>query len=211
MGISKEATTSLYVVPFLFYLLIPALLSLTFDQYVTYAAKTIFMSALLLFLAPRYKLNRRNMSVLAIPVGIVIIAIWILIDPYYPHLGASEYNPLLTENLIYFQFLIKFIGMVFVAAFIEELFTRSFLNRALVDPSNWQKVPHGKFTASSFIITTLFFGFAHYRWLAGLISGTLFNLTYYKTKNIGSCILAHAAANGVLFIYVALTSSWGLW
>jgi CAAX prenyl protease-like protein len=209
--ISKEATTYLYVVPFLFYLLIPALLSLTFDQYVTYAVKTIFMSILLLFLAPRYKLNRRNMSAFAIPVGIVIIAIWILIDPYYPHLGASEYNPLLTENLIYFQFLIKFMGMVFVAAFIEELFVRAFLNRVLINPSNWEAVPHGKFTALSFIMTILFFGFAHYRWLAGLISGTLFNLIYYKTKNIESCILAHAAANSVLFIYVALASSWGLW
>jgi CAAX prenyl protease-like protein len=209
--ISKEATTSLYVVPFLFYLLIPALLSLTFDQYVTYAVKTIFMSILLLFLVPRYKLNRRNISVFAIPVGIAIIAIWILIDPYHPHLGASEYNPLLTENLIYFQFLIKFMGMVFVAASIEELFVRSFLNRVLINPSNWEAVPHGKFTALSFIMTTLFFGFAHYRWLAGLISGILFNLTYYKTKKIESCILAHATANSVLFLYAVLTSSWGLW
>jgi hypothetical protein len=137
--------------------------------------------------------------------------VWILIDPYYPHLGASEYNPLLAENFIYFQFLTKLVGMVFVAAYIEELFVRSFLNRVLIDPSSWEKVPHGKFTALSFTVTTLFFGFAHYRWLAGLIAGTLFNLTYYKTKNIESCILAHIVANSILFIYVAFTSSWTLW
>lgn len=199
------------MVPFLAYLLIPALLSLMFDQYVTYAVKTISMSILLLFLVPRYKLTRRNMSVLGILVGTVLIAIWIFIDPYYVHLGASEYNPLVAENLIYFQFLVKFIGMIFVAAFIEELFIRAFLNRVLIDPSNWQTVPHGKFTALSFLLTTLFFAFAHYRWLAGLFAGILLNLTYYKTKNIESCILAHAVANGILFIYVAFTSSWALW
>ena len=203
--------TILYVAPFLVYILFPTLFSLAFNQYITYAARTICMSTLLLFLIPHYKISRRKISLLAIPFGIASIVIWILIDPYYPHLGSSEYNPLLMEHLAYFLFLTKFVGMTFVAACIEELFVRSFLNRLLIDPCDWKKVPHGKFTALSFIITTLFFGFAHYRWLAGLISGAIFNLTYYKTKNIESCIVAHAVANAILFIYVALTSSWTLW
>jgi len=212
--LSMEKSTQsvlLYVAPFLFYLFLPALLNLAFNQYVAYPARTVLMSILLLFLIPRYKLSLRKVSVWAVPFGVAIIVIWILIDPYYPHLGVSEYNPFLTEGLVYLQFLVKFVGLVFVAAFVEELFVRAFLNRLLVNPFNWETVPQGKFTTLSFAVTTIFFGFAHYRWLAGLVAGALFNLTYQKTRSIESCILAHAIANGILFVYAVFTNSWALW
>jgi len=103
----------------------------------------------------------------------------------------------------------KLIISILLAPIIEEFFTRFFLLRFIISKKFKKVKPH--FTWPSFIITVLFFGFAHNRWLAGIITGILLNYLYYKRKEIGPCIVAHAVANLGLAIYVIYTGNWMFW
>ena len=148
----------------------------------------------------------------AVLLGIVIFVIWISMEGLYPRLGTPTIlNPFEFGSQFFLPILIiKLAGMILVAPLIEELFVRSFLMRIFID-ADYEKVPIGKYTHLSFIITVLFFGFSHSMWLPGIITAVLLNLLLYKTKSIGSCIQAHAAANISLAIYVLATQNWIFW
>ena len=123
------------------------------------------------------------------------------------------FNPFSIQEVHYYntvEIILKLIISVVLAPVVEEVFTRFFLIRWLVE-KNWKKVKLGKYTHLSFIVTVLFFGFSHNRWLPGLITGVILNLLLYKRKNIGSCVLAHGVANLALGIYVIYTGSWHFW
>ncbi len=142
---------------------------------------------------------------LSVIIGVLIAVIWIGIDPFYSHLVHAEPYPYTLIDII-----LKLMIGVVLAPVVEEFFTRFFLLRYIID-KDWKAVKLGKFTPLSFIFTVLFFGISHSRWLAGLITGILLNLLFYKKKNIESVILAHAVANLVLGIYVIYTGDFTFW
>jgi len=195
-----------YFVVLLVYLLSDYLV-LLFSSSMTLAlfVKLILVSGLLVFFRKDFKF-RIKFDFLAVVIGIVIFLIWIVIDGVYPHLDimviSLQYSTL--------DIILKLIISVIIASIVEEFFTRFFLIRWLID-HHWEKVELGKYTLFSFIITILFFGLSHSRWLAGLIVGILLNLLYYKRKNIESCVLAHAVANLALGVYVLYTGNFGFW
>ncbi len=128
--------------------------------------------------------------------------------PVFPSTGA-HYDPTTFDTAVFgFLILTRFAGSVLVAPLIEELFCRSFLMRYAVD-ARWQDVPIGTYTLGSFAIVTLFFGFSHFRWLPGILTAVLLNLLLYRTKNLSSCVVAHATANLLLLVYVTYTAEWG--
>ncbi len=126
--------------------------------------------------------------------------------------ASSHYDPsVLGIGMLIVLLSIRLVGSVLVAAFIEELFIRSFLLRVLIDPDKWAVVPVGTYTLGSFVVVVLFFGFAHFQWLPGILTGIILNLLLYKRKKIFSCVQAHAIANLMLFLYVTYTGSWFFW
>jgi CAAX prenyl protease-like protein len=195
-----------YFIVLLVYLLSDYIV-LLFSSSLTLAllVKLILVSGLLVFFRKDFKFRIR-LDFLAVIIGLVIFLIWVAIDRFYPHLD------IVTNSIQYsaVDIVLKFLISVVIASIVEEFFTRFFLIRWLID-HHWQKVELGKYTLFSFIITVLFFGLSHSRWLAGLIVGVLFNLLYYKRKNIESCVLAHSVANLALGIYVVYTGNFGFW
>lgn len=191
-----------YVIPFLAYILVVPLLS-SFNKGIAYPVHVFIMLIFLALFWKHYKLSFK-FDFLAVLTGILIAVLWVLLADFYP-LFKIQFIPASTFFLV-----LKLMGFILIAPLIEELFTRSFLVRLIID-KNWKKVPIGKFTAASFIISVLFFGFSHNRWLPGLIAGILLNLLLYKQKRIESCIIAHFIANLLLAIYIIWTSSWQLW
>ena len=144
--------------------------------------------------------------------GILIIVIWVGLDTLYPFRSTSEFNPALFPAAMMITLTIfRIISAVVVASFVEEIFIRSFLIRFFIEPYNWQKVKIGTYTLFSFLVTMIFFGFAHDRWLVGIITGIILNLLLYWKKDIWLCIESHSIANIVLAIYVLYTQSWGFW
>jgi uncharacterized protein len=144
-------------------------------------------------------------DLLAVVIGILIFILWVGLDDLYPHIGSGA---VLEYGLI--EIILAMIAGVVLAPIVEEFFTRYFLHRWVID-KNWKKVKLGKYTPASFVVTVLFFGFSHNRWLAGLVAGIILNLLFYKRKEMNSVVLAHAVANLCLGIYVIFTGAWHFW
>lgn len=192
-----------HLLPFIAYLVIPILIK---DTTLSYIIKILFVGFLLIYFWKSYNIGWKTNYTYPVAAGIVIFMVWVGLEGYYPLFGESSY--LVPENTL--DIIIKMAGMILIAPLIEELFVRNYLHRVFIK-TDFEKVKQGTFSWTSFIITTLFFGIAHNRWLVGLITGVLLNLVYYRQKNIGSCIVAHYTANFCLAIFVIFTQNWFLW
>ena len=89
----------------------------------------------------------------------------------------------------------RFVRMVVVVAFVEEIFWRGFLMRYLLDKDGdyWEQ-PFGKFSWLSFLVVTLLFMFAHSPsdYLGALVYGSLAYALAVKTKSLAACIFLPA-------------------
>ena len=195
-----------YILPFGIYVLTVPILSYFFkvENQAAFAIKYLVAFALLIYFWKEYKLKFK-FELLPILTGLLIFLVWIGLENHYPLLYQTSFAPN-SSSMLFF----KLFGFVIVAPLIEEIFTRGFLIR-IISKSDYEKVSLGKFTWVSFIITVLFFGFSHNRWLVGLITGVLLNLLYYNRKNISSTIIAHFVANLILAIYIVHNSYWVFW
>ncbi|MEM2131299.1 MAG: CAAX prenyl protease-related protein [Candidatus Woesearchaeota archaeon] len=162
----------------------------------------------------KFKMKLKFFSIfLSIFTGLLIAFIWIYSLNIYPIFNIKIETK--TNNIELFNYnivdlILKIITFTILTPVIEEFFMRFWLIRFIIS-KYWQKIELGKFTLSSFLFTTLFFGFSHTLWIQGIISGILFNLLYYNRKNIESCILAHFTANFFLMIYVLITQKTIFW
>jgi len=205
-----------YIIPFLAIIIGMFLPVFGINQFLAYSIRVILGLAAIIYFWKGYKEIKIKFDPLAWLVGLIIIIVWLSLE-FLNKGNSSGFNPTIYNGaLFYILILIKLIGMVIVAAVIEEIFMRSFLIRLFIN-TDFKKVKIGKFTLFSFIATTLIFGFMHgstitgSRLIAGLTTGALFNLWLYYRKDIFSCIQCHAAANLFLAVYVLATQNWLLW
>lgn len=195
-----------YVVPFAIYLAF-LLIETPGNLPWLYPVKALGVAAALWIFRKDYEELRLSFSLWAVVIGVVAIAIWIAIDPYYPKLGkAAPFDP--TGRWAFIAF--RVMGAVVVVPLMEELFWRAFLIRWLVN-EDFKKVPVGTFTWASFAITVVLFGAEHREWLAGLICGVLYNWLYYKRKDVFACVVAHAVSNAALAAWVLVRGDWKFW
>jgi len=207
-----------YVFPFALYLVMGDLTRVIFTGfeeyhiYITYCLRTVAVGYILIRYRSLYtELAMRRLDGTSVLIGVVIFLLWVGLEGFYPMFSSvdSHYDPTIFDTAAFgLLTLVRFAGSVLVAPFVEELFCRSFLMRYVID-SKWQDVPIGTYTLGSFVIVTLFFGFSHFRWLPGILTAVLLNLLLYRTKNLSSCVAAHATANLLLLVYVVCTGRWG--
>lgn len=187
------------------------------NEYYVYMIRCIIGLAAIAYFWKQYDEIKVKFDFLAWIVGLGLIIIWIGFDLLARHYGwtffgvsTASLKPFDT-SFPYVVIAFKIIGMVIVAAVVEEMFMRSFLIRFFTDVNKWDKIPIGTFNWLSFIATVLIFGFLHGLWFVGILSGIIFNLWLYYRKDMFSCIQCHAAANLFLIIYVLITGDWFLW
>ncbi|MDQ2867169.1 MAG: CAAX prenyl protease-related protein [Verrucomicrobiota bacterium] len=108
--------------------------------------------------------------------------------------------------------LLRFFRLVVIVPLVEEIFWRGFLLRFLIN-ERFEAVPFGKFTWFSFLAVAICFCFSHSRpdWIGAFITGALYNLVAYRTRSLGSCVLAHALTNLFLGLWIMETRQWGFW
>lgn len=206
-----------YVVPFAIYIGL-SYLGMQFENgsYYFYPIKTVVVALALVLYRQQYPELQRPIKiksiVLATAIGIIVFVIWVLPEGWYPTLGRSEFNPYIFTARSWIACLIFFrlAGAVLVVPIFEELFWRSFLIRWIVNP-DFKKVPLDQFNWLSFSLIVIFFGLEHHQWLVGMIAGAIYNGLLYWQKNLWACIIAHAATNLVLGIYVLQTRQWSFW
>lgn len=203
-----------YVVPFALFGLLSYLGPvLSISGAVTYPVKMVLVAACLLRFRKAWgKEIKPELDWAAIGAGVLVFFIWILPESVLPQVTASRFNPYAYASGGWALLLIavRLAGAVLVVPLMEELFWRSFALRYLIR-DDFRKVPMGSFSRFSFIVVSIAFGFAHERWLVGIVAGVFYALVLYRSKNLFSPILSHAVTNLLLAIYVLGTHQWSFW
>jgi CAAX prenyl protease-like protein len=220
--------TKSYVLPFLAYVLgagvaasLPAVYPLAYAAVVALVtAATWYLLRGRQIFVPHWRVGE------AIAVGLVGIALWIglsdlglekILAQFLPEWlrpgSRPAYNPFeaLTQPIMAWGFIgVRMIGLVILVPIAEELFWRGFLSRWLIS-AEWEAIPLGRFTGTSFALVALLFTAAHPEWLAAVVYCTLLNGLLWWKKDLWSCIVAHGVSNLALGFYILATGAWWLW
>ena len=206
------------VAPFLVFL------ALTFCQgkfgaasaYWFYLGKTLAGAWLLWEMRPLVAEMRWAFSWEAVVVGVGIFAVWVGLDPFYPHLmkGGSTGNPAEQfgdgSALAWFFIAVHILGMTVVVPPLEEVFYRSFVYRYIANP-NFLSVPLNEFLPLPFLVTAAIFGFSHNEWLAGILCGAAYQGLVLRKNRLGDAMTAHAITNFLLGAWIVWKHAWNFW
>ncbi|MDD5138849.1 MAG: CAAX prenyl protease-related protein [Verrucomicrobiales bacterium] len=152
----------------------------------------------------------------AVVVSFVVFAVWVGLDPFYPHLmkSSAAWNPheQFGENsaLAWLMIGTRILGSTFIVPPLEEVFYRSFLYRYIAN-QNFLSTPLNKFLPLPFFATALVFGLAHNEWLAGILCGAAFQWLVIRKNRLGDAMTAHAITNFLLGAWVVWRGAWHFW
>ncbi len=201
----------------------PGSLLATAPEQLVYPAQTLICGAVLLYFWRRYEFGSVKKMLFTLAIAILVLAIWIAPQVVF-HAEARRYgfNPTIFAGnypLFFSVLMLRFLRLTIVVPLLEEIFWRGFLLRDFID-RDFEKVPFGTYSRFPFLAVTLLFALAHWgskTWPPGpdvvpaIFAGALFNLVAYRTRSLGSCVVAHAATNLLLGIYILQTRQWGFW
>lgn len=185
-------------------------------EYWIYPIQTLACAAVLLRYRHAYELARPRRVLFTIAIATLVFVLWISPQAFFGLDPRIEgYNPESFGHrpaLYWALLLFRFLRLVVIVPFVEEIFWRGFLLRYLIN-ERFTKVPFGAFTWFSFAAVTIGFMLVHSRpdWPAALITGALYNFVAYRTKSLGACVLAHAITNLLLGLWIMQTRQWGFW
>lgn len=194
-----------------------------------YALKIALTLLAMWLVWPGYRTFSWRWSWLSVGLGVVGGGVWIglcrlqlepkLLAPLgldsFVDLGQrSAFDPLTemaNQPVWAYGFLcVRFIGLVFVVAVIEEFFLRGFVMRFVMDP-DWWKVPFGQVSTMAMAAGTVVPMATHPgELLAALVWFSSVTWLMVRTKNIWDCVIAHAITNLVLGCYVVASGDWWL-
>jgi len=155
----------------------------------------------------------------AIATGVLVFAIWVGLDPYYPKFEflfkvGKPWNPFHQfgegSALGFFFVAVRTLGSAIVVPPIEEAFYRSFLYRYLVR-LDFTSMPFKRLHWLSLIVTSMLFGLAHYQWLAGVLCGLAFQGLVIRKNRLGDAMTAHAITNFLLGVWIPARGAWQFW
>lgn len=135
-------------------------------------------------------------------------------------LGVAErkegFDPGIFHNPVSYwaALIMRFIRAAVIVALVEEIFWRGFLMRFICDwDGDYWKQPFGRPHWLSYVIVTGLFIAAHapVDHAGAFVYGTLTYLLCVWSKNLGACVIMHAAANFLMGIYIMQTGKYGLW
>jgi uncharacterized protein len=182
--------------------------------YWVYLAKTLVGAWLFWLARPFVQEMRWEISGEGILVGVLVFALWVGLDGWYPRLSKPEssWNPAgQFGSGGWFWNVVRLAGSSLVVPPLEEVFYRSFLYRYFVR-LNFLTMPLGQFHALSFVVTSVIFGLMHPdRWLAGILCGLAYQGLTVRKNRLGDAILAHGVTNFLLGVWVITKGDWSFW
>ncbi|MBI3789525.1 MAG: CAAX prenyl protease-related protein [Gemmatimonadetes bacterium] len=157
-----------------------------------------------------------------IAVGVAVFAVWIAPDLLIPGWrGQAIFQNGITGRLTVslppearddlLVLALRLVRAALLVPVLEELFWRGWLPRFL-DARDFQSLPLGHFSTTSFVATALLFAAEHGPfWEVGLIAGVAYNLWMQRTRSLGDLIAAHGLTNLLLGLFVLVTRRWEFW
>jgi uncharacterized protein len=190
--------------------------ALQHPEFWIYPLQVIVCAALLFYFRNSYSFGHLNRIAFTLLVGSIVFLIWIFPQQFLGFASRTNgFDPTLLPNnssIYWLSVVLRFLRLVIVVPFVEEIFWRAFLLRFLID-EDFERVSFGKFSVLSFTAVALIFALSHARpdWPAALCAGALYNLVAYRARSLTSCVLAHAFTNGLLGLWIMHTRQWGFW
>ena len=187
-------------------------LSPGFDRY--YPARVVAAASVLFLYRRSYPELRLKWSWEAVAIGCGVFALWMVMEPYRP--TAVSGTPVdsglqsLSRQWATAWLIFRVVGSVIMVPLAEELAFRGYLTRRLI-AADFQSIAPGQMTWWSFLMSSLFFGALHGRWVAGTLAGIAYALAYRRRGELIDAVLAHGITNGLIAITVLTTGSWSLW
>lgn len=188
-------------------------------RYILYPLQTLVCAGCLIYYRKFYSFawpKRLWEWALTIGIAVLVLGIWISPQEWLgdaPRLDGFDPTVLKDNAAAYWATLgFRFLRLVVVVPFVEEIFWRSFLMRYFV-ADDFEKVRPGTYSSASFFLVALLFALAHAGpdfWPA-LACGFLYNGLMIMTRSLGACVIAHAITNLLLGIYIMKTGQWGFW
>ena len=222
---SKRAITA-YVAPMLLFVLLLGLSGALKStsaaswraepEFWIYPLQTVLCAALLVYFRRDYEFHSLGRPFFTIAIALLVFVLWVAPQQFFgfsPRLVGFDPDLLAARpGLYWITLVLRFLRLVVIVPFVEEIFWRGFLLRFLISEP-FEAVPFGTFSWLSFSVVTLAFCFSHSMpdWPAALITGALYNFVAYRTRSLTSCILAHAITNLALGLWIVETKQWGFW
>jgi exosortase E/protease (VPEID-CTERM system) len=100
---------------------------------------------------------------------------------------------------------------VVIVPLAEELAYRGFLLRRLLS-ADFEAVRFQSVAPWALLVSAVVFGVGHGSlWLPGIAAGVLYGAVLIRTGSMGEAMVAHAATNGLVAIWVLVGNQWQLW
>ncbi|MGN6386167.1 MAG: CAAX prenyl protease-related protein [Verrucomicrobiota bacterium] len=185
-------------------------------RYWIYIAKSFVGAWLLWVVWPVVPEMRWKVSWEAVVVGLLVLVLWVGIDPFYPKYPKEPkpWNPntLYGEGSALAWILVvgRILGSSIVVPPMEEMFYRSFVYRYIINPK-FDEVPLNRFHPLSFVITSVVFGMVHREWLAGILCGLAYQWLVVRKGRLGDAMTAHAITNFGLGVWIVYKGAWHFW
>lgn len=216
-----ESPVKARIAPFIVFIVLTSLQGWFGDAsfYWMYALKTFVGVALVWAMWPLVQEMRWAFSWEAVVAGILVFALWVGLDPYYPKFGKAiepkdYWNPHLQfgqdSAFAWAIVIIRILGSGLVVPPIEEVFYRSFLYRYIIKV-DFLALPIGVYNLAALLIVSGIFGVAHYQWLGGILCALIYQGLVIHKNRLGDAMTAHAITNILLGIYVAWKNQWQFW
>ena len=186
------------------------------SRYWIYLLKTLVGAWMIWEMRPRVAEMKWAWSWEALVAGGAVFALWVGLDPLYPHLGKSgpawDPHSFFGGNslLAWFFVATRVAGSALVVPPLEEIFFRSFAYR-YVAKTDFLSVPLSQFNLLPFLVTSIAFGLEHQQWLAGILCGGIYQALVIWKGRLGDAITAHAVTNFLLGVWVIWKSAWQFW
>lgn len=185
-------------------------------KYWVFPVQTIVCAAMLAWFWSSYSFRKPENLGLTLSIAVLVLALWISPQEIFgrPRRETGFDPTIFAGNRALFTgtIALRFARLVIVVPLVEEIFWRGFLLRYVIR-EDFEKVPLGTFSWASFGAVTACFGLAHWGpdFIPALATGALYNFLICRTRSLSSCVLAHAATNLGLGIYIMATRQWGFW
>lgn len=186
------------------------------SEYWIYPAQTVLCPLVIWWFWGEYEFTKLRQPLFVVALGIAVFVLWISPQAFFGFAPRREgFNPNLFADqpaLYWLTVGLRFLRLVVVVPFVEEIFWRGFLLRYLID-EKFSTVPFGKFSPLSFWAVSAAFALSHSMpdWVVAFITGMAYNAVAYRTKSLSSCVLVHATTNLLLGLWIMRTQQWGFW
>lgn len=195
---------------------------------VLYPLRVVCVAAVLWFLRRSYAWRECRVSPVAVAIGVVAFAAWVMLTPVAAVFTAAADAGLappeampppsmpsdprhLGQPWTVLWLFFRVVGSVITVPIAEELFFRGFVIRRCIS-EDADSVPEGQFSPFSFVVSSVAFGALHGdAWLAGIVAGMLFAAALFWRRRLCDAVVAHATTNALLSGTVMATGSWSQW